>query len=102
MVGNKGERDETDAIEPLAAGEGADDDLVEGMAGPQEQAAVDAPAGHLHQGSTIRDKAQTSGHAYIRRKNVVYLTPLFKLPRWPQPQDLCPRALSGIGWYFSG
>src|SRR6185295_18438285 len=67
--GNKGESDEADAVEPLAAGEGTDDDLIQRVAGPQEQTAVNAPAGHLHQGSSIRDKAQKSGHALYKRKN---------------------------------
>ena len=69
MIGNKGESDEADAIEPLAAGEGADDDLVQRVAGPQEQTAVDGPAGHLNQGSSVRDKAQKSGHALYSRKS---------------------------------
>src|SRR6185295_6277273 len=69
VAGNKGESDEADAIEPLAAGEGTDDDLIQRVAGPQEQTAVNAPAGHLHQGTSIRDKTQKSGHALYNRKN---------------------------------
>src|SRR6185295_8670337 len=69
VAGNKGESDEADAIEPLAAGEGTDDDLIQRVAGPQEQTAVNAPAGHLHQRSSVRDKAQKSGHALYKRKN---------------------------------
>jgi hypothetical protein len=58
VIGNKGEAAHADAVTSFCPGEGADDDLVERMAGEEEQQALEGPAGHLHQGVFLRDEAE--------------------------------------------
>ena len=59
----------TDFIEALGSSQDADDDLVERPAGPEEVTAVKGPAGDLDQGTAVRNVAESSSHAQIRRKN---------------------------------
>jgi hypothetical protein len=47
------------------------DDVVEHRAGPKEETAVEGPAGDLDEGTAFGDVAESSAHAYIRRKNSV-------------------------------
>jgi hypothetical protein len=49
-------------VELLGSGEHADDDLVERQAGPEEEPALDGAAGHLDEGSSLRNEADRSPH----------------------------------------
>jgi hypothetical protein len=57
-----------DAIALLGPGKGPKDDLVQPGTGTEQEAAVECPAGHFHQGALFWDEAEVSTHAGIRRK----------------------------------
>jgi hypothetical protein len=58
----------TEFVETLGPPEDADDDLVEVPARPEEETALEGPAGDLDQGTRLRDVTELSCHAPIRRK----------------------------------
>jgi hypothetical protein len=49
MVGQADDGRDADRVEPAGSGEDSDEDLVEPGAGPEEEQAVDGPAGDLDQ-----------------------------------------------------
>jgi len=57
MVAKEAVATATDLEGSLGASEDADDDLIELLAGEQQQSSVDRPAGDLDQGAALRDEA---------------------------------------------
>jgi hypothetical protein len=51
-----------DSVAPRAAGQQAENDLVQGLAGPQQQAALDGPVGDLDEAAPGRDVAEVASH----------------------------------------
>jgi hypothetical protein len=49
-------------VKPLGAAEHAEDDLVDGRTGPQEQPGLSRPDRHLHQSPPFGHEAQTTWH----------------------------------------
>ncbi len=62
MVAEEAVSAATDLEGSLGASEDTDDDLIELLAGSQQQSSVDRPAGDLDQGAAIRDEAKFSAH----------------------------------------
>jgi hypothetical protein len=53
---------DVDRIEPLGPAEDARGDVVDLRAGPEQQAALQGPAGDLDQGASFGDVAEFSSH----------------------------------------
>ena len=68
VVGSEHVATEADSVETLSPAQDTGDDLVEVPAGPEEEAALEGPAGDLDQGTAVGDEAKGSAHALIRRK----------------------------------
>jgi hypothetical protein len=63
VVGEEHEGADPHRIELLGPGEGSEDQEVEPRPGPEEEAAVERPEGHLDQGARVWDEANGSAHA---------------------------------------
>jgi hypothetical protein len=57
VIGAKHIAAATDFVEALGPSQDTDDDLVERPAGPEEETAVEGPAGDLDQGTAVRNVA---------------------------------------------
>src|SRR4051812_24364457 len=69
VVGDADEEADPDFVALLGPGEGPNDDLVQHGTGTEQGTAVERPAGHLDQGSSFGDEAESSAHTLGRRKN---------------------------------
>ena len=63
MVGEEDEGVDLDGVLALGAGENAEGDGPELLAGSQEEPPVDGPAGDLDEGSPFGDEPDASAHA---------------------------------------
>jgi hypothetical protein len=68
MVRGADEKTDPDTMPLFDPGEGPKEDLVQPGTGTEQEAAVECPAGHFHQGAFVGDEAESSAHAPIRRK----------------------------------
>jgi hypothetical protein len=62
MIGQEGKSAAADFVKTLGASEDADDEVVELRTGPEEEAAVEGPAGDLDQGAAFGDVTESSSH----------------------------------------
>src|SRR6185369_6023449 len=69
MVRRDDVAEEPDVVEALGAAEDAEGDVIEGVAGGEEEAALDGPAGDLDQGAAFWDESDRSGHTEARSRS---------------------------------
>jgi hypothetical protein len=66
MVGQEDEGRELDSVATFGAGQGAQDDLVEQRAGPEQEAAMDRAAGDVEESASFGSMAESAGHGGAR------------------------------------